>query len=128
MSSTLKSCSSSASSKMSSLVLGNILEILARASRLAYDVGVAGQSVTGALDQLVIAVWGEGSADAAALGAESVRTACVEEAAWVAAAEWALAGGNPRAVAWLADMGTADRGEALEVLAGGAPTECRELV
>ena len=44
---------------MSSLVLGNIFEIATRASRLAYDVGVAGQSVTGALDQLVTAVSGE---------------------------------------------------------------------
>ena len=33
--------------------------IASRASRLAYDVGVAGQSVKGALDQLVTAVSGE---------------------------------------------------------------------
>ena len=78
---TLKSCSSSASNKISSLIFGQILDMATRASRLAYKVGVAGQSVMGALDQLVTAVSGEmfipvSSAVGAALGAADATWAC----------------------------------------------------
>ena len=41
------------------MILGQIFEMDLSASRLAYDVGVAGQSVTGALDHVVAAVSGE---------------------------------------------------------------------
>ena len=58
---------------MSSLILGHSLDMLASASRRSYDVGVAGQSVTGALDQLVTAVSGE-----------TFKTAGLSGGAWAA--------------------------------------------
>ena len=80
---TLKSCSSSASSRMSSLVLGNIFEIAERASRLVYDVGVAGQSETGALDQLVTAVSGLMFNPDASVGRVAVGAGAVTGAWWI---------------------------------------------
>ena len=56
---TTKSCSSKASSKMSSLTFGHSLDSFSKASRRVYEVGVAGQSVMGALDHAVRMVSGE---------------------------------------------------------------------
>src|SRR5258706_8835220 len=57
--STLKLSSSSAMSITSSLMRGHFLESVANASLFWNEVGVEGQSVRGALDQLVTAVFGE---------------------------------------------------------------------
>src|SRR5258706_5165114 len=58
-SSTTKLCSSKAMRSTSSLMRGQCLDREANASLFRKEVGVAGQSVTGALDQLVMAVFGE---------------------------------------------------------------------
>ena len=56
---TMKSCSSRASNKMSSLIFGHSLDSFSKASRRMYEVGVAGQSVMGVLDHAVRIVSGE---------------------------------------------------------------------
>src|SRR5258706_4726572 len=66
-SSTTKLCSSKAIRSMSSLMRGQHFDSVASASLFWKEVGVAGQSVMGGLDQLVTAVFGEmavGLADA----------------------------------------------------------------
>src|SRR5258706_6294861 len=58
-SSKMKLCSSNAIRSMSMFMRGQRLDRAAKASCLWKDLGVAGQSMTGALDQLVMAVFGE---------------------------------------------------------------------
>src|SRR5258706_15552063 len=69
--STSKLSSSSATRSTSSLTRGHRLERVANASLFWNEVGVEGQSVMGALDQLVAAVFGEmlrGADGAASIG------------------------------------------------------------
>src|SRR5258706_8802980 len=72
--STSKLSSSSAMSITSSLMRGHRLERVANASLFWNDVGVEGQAVRGALDQLVIAVFGDTSRGAE--GATIIVASC----------------------------------------------------